>query len=75
MTIVWNARGLRSAPAYRVLVGCGGGLCLFWTDRVGVDLLSFSRFHIDVRVTSHGLTVERLRGFYGHLEAAHRWHA
>ncbi|KAK3198916.1 hypothetical protein Dsin_022331 [Dipteronia sinensis] len=33
-------------------VGRSGGLCLFWSDRICADLISFSRFHIDVKITS-----------------------
>lgn len=34
-------------------VGHSGGIRLFWSDNVVVDLLGFSRFHIDVLVCSH----------------------
>ena len=33
--------------------GRSGGLCLFWSSSVVVDLLSFSRFHIDVKILLH----------------------
>ncbi|KAL5743699.1 hypothetical protein ACOSQ2_026815 [Xanthoceras sorbifolium] len=29
------------------------GFCLFWTSKVDVSLLSFSKYHIDVRVHSY----------------------
>jgi hypothetical protein len=31
--------------------GKGGGLALFWTEEVTVDLLSFSDNHIDVHIS------------------------
>ncbi|KAK3189708.1 hypothetical protein Dsin_029269 [Dipteronia sinensis] len=55
-------------------VGRSGGLCLFWTDRVRIDLLSFSQFHIDVQVKSHVSKIWRLTRFYGNLEAEQRCH-
>ncbi|KAK3230421.1 hypothetical protein Dsin_002302 [Dipteronia sinensis] len=56
-------------------VGRSGGLCLFWTNFLKVDLLSFSRFHIDVQVNSHGGKIWRLTGFYGHPVASERFHS
>ncbi|KAK2635603.1 hypothetical protein Ddye_030395 [Dipteronia dyeriana] len=55
--------------------GRSGGLGLFWTDKVNVSLLSFSRFHIDVRVTSGANEDWRFTGFYGHPEQDQRSHA
>ncbi|KAK2649995.1 hypothetical protein Ddye_017484 [Dipteronia dyeriana] len=57
-------------------VGRGGGLCLFWTNRVDILFLSFSKVHIDVQVKSHVLEIWRLTGFYGNPEAeqcCHGW--
>ncbi|KAK3219319.1 hypothetical protein Dsin_013289 [Dipteronia sinensis] len=34
-------------------VGRSDGLCLFWKNSIVVDLLSYSRFHIDVRIQSY----------------------
>jgi hypothetical protein len=31
--------------------GKGGGLALYWTEDVTVDLLSFSNYHIDVHIS------------------------
>ncbi|KAK1577933.1 hypothetical protein Q3G72_026109 [Acer saccharum] len=67
----------------RVIVGDGevdssgrsGGLCLFWSNKVTVDLLSFTRYHIDMKVISYGLTIWRFTGFYRHPEAAQRHHS
>ena len=56
-------------------VGRSGGLCLFWSDRVAVDLLSYTRDHIDVKVRSHSLIDWRLTGFYGHPVASNRSHS
>ncbi|KAK3212451.1 hypothetical protein Dsin_017157 [Dipteronia sinensis] len=114
-TLAWNARGLGSPRATRVLqqlkrdldpdvvflmetkggvslmeslriklgfvgklvvnaVGRSGGLCLFWSGKVHVKLLSFLRFHIDVKVLSHVNKDWRLTGFYGNLETDRRHH-
>ncbi|KAL5558507.1 hypothetical protein UlMin_034718 [Ulmus minor] len=45
--------------------GRSGGLCLFWSDTVSVQLLSGSKGHIDVLVTSHNYTCWRFTGLYG----------
>ncbi|KAK2647505.1 hypothetical protein Ddye_014994 [Dipteronia dyeriana] len=57
------------------VVGRKGGLCLFWSDNLDVSLLSYSLFHIDVRVVSHNDTTWRFTGFYGHPESNKRSHA
>ena len=45
-------------------VGNYGGICLFWSDVVSADLMTYSQEHIDVRIWSnHNQT-----GFYGHLD-------
>ncbi|XP_062114029.1 uncharacterized protein LOC133825047 [Humulus lupulus] len=46
-------------------VGRSGGLCLFWVAGVDVDLLEFSRFHIDVLISSHDGLKWRFTGIYG----------
>ena len=46
-------------------VGHSGGICLFWSDNVLVDLLGFSRHHIDVLVSSHNSLRWRFTGVYG----------
>ncbi|KAK3187899.1 hypothetical protein Dsin_027460 [Dipteronia sinensis] len=57
-------------------VGNSGRLCLFWSDTVVVELLSFSLAHIDVKVRSGGDRYWRFTGFYGHLDhdqMVHSW--
>ena len=44
--------------------GNSGGLCLLWKESVEVNLLSFSRFHIDYVVVSDMNCHWRLTGFY-----------
>ncbi|KAL5545701.1 hypothetical protein UlMin_005388 [Ulmus minor] len=44
--------------------GRSGGLCLLWSDSIHVQLLSGSRGHIDVKVTSHDSTCWRFTGLY-----------
>ncbi|KAK3221618.1 hypothetical protein Dsin_008643 [Dipteronia sinensis] len=48
--------------------GRSGGLCLYWSLEVCLDLLSYSWWHIDVRISSHRSKLWRFTGFYGHLE-------
>ena len=55
-------------------VGNSGGLCLFWKVDFDVSLLSYSRFHIDTTVISHGDKKWRLTGFYGNPVANQRSH-
>ncbi|KAK2646330.1 hypothetical protein Ddye_021525 [Dipteronia dyeriana] len=56
-------------------VGKGRGLCLLWTDNMKVDLLSYTRFHIEVRIISYGAVVWRLMGFYMEPDAPQRHHS
>ncbi|KAL5862027.1 hypothetical protein ACOSQ4_003323 [Xanthoceras sorbifolium] len=56
-------------------VGRSGGLCLFWSDSVEVDLITFSRHHIDTKIKSHGGFIWRFTGFYGHPEGSQRQHS
>ena len=47
-------------------VGRGGGLVLLWRNDMIVEVLSYSRFHIDVQVCEHnGDKPWRFIGFYG----------
>ncbi|KAL5842737.1 hypothetical protein ACOSQ3_013340 [Xanthoceras sorbifolium] len=55
--------------------GRSGGLCLFWSKNTVVDLLSFSRFHIDVKISSVCNKTWRFSGFYGHPDPSQRHHA
>ncbi|KAK2642073.1 hypothetical protein Ddye_023836 [Dipteronia dyeriana] len=52
-----------------------GGLCIFWSDKVSVTLLSYSRFHINAQIGSHDLKVWHLKGMYGNPEPDQRCHA
>ena len=54
--------------------GKRGGLGLFWSDSVDIQLLSFSSFHIDVQVVSCQGSPWRFTGFYGHPEVNRRHH-
>ncbi|KAL5794703.1 hypothetical protein ACOSP7_003297 [Xanthoceras sorbifolium] len=56
-------------------VGRSGGLYLFWSDSVEVDLITFSRHHIDTKIKSHGGFIWRFTGFYGHPEGSQRQHS
>ena len=50
-------------------VGKESGLGILWMEEVKVEIISFSRYHIDVRVGKNGGTKEwRFNGFYGDLE-------
>lgn len=51
--------------------GHGGGIALMWRIDAKVQVLSYSRFHIDARI---GDVVNnwRLTGFYGRLEIENR---
>ncbi|KAK2634882.1 hypothetical protein Ddye_029674 [Dipteronia dyeriana] len=72
---IWNIR-----RAFRTLLslkqvddnGRSARICMFWDSNVHVDLLSYTRFHIDVKMRSHGSRVWRLTGFYGHPDTTQR---
>lgn len=53
-------------------VNNGGGLALLWKETVEVNLLSYSRFHVDTQVKIERQEPWRLTGFYGHPERAQR---
>ena len=57
------------------MCGSEGGLCLLWSDKVDIFLLSFSFFHTDVRVFFSGSNDWRFTGFYGNPEVDQRCHA
>ncbi|VFQ82721.1 unnamed protein product [Cuscuta campestris] len=46
-------------------VGTSGGLALLWRSNRSVNLISYSRFHVDVMVSLGGALPWRLTGFYG----------
>ncbi|KAL5543271.1 hypothetical protein UlMin_010981 [Ulmus minor] len=54
--------------------GRSGGLCLFWSDTISVQLLSGSKGHIDVLVTSHNSLRWRFTGLYGNPDSSLRIH-
>lgn len=53
--------------------GKSGGIVLFWKNAEGVQLLSYSRSHIDVTVTMTGDSKWRLTGIYGEPSRTHRY--
>ncbi|KAL5543310.1 hypothetical protein UlMin_007094 [Ulmus minor] len=52
--------------------GRSGGLCLFWSNNISVQLLSGFKGHIDVMVTSHNSTCWRFTGLYGNPDTSLR---
>ncbi|KAL5546661.1 hypothetical protein UlMin_006348 [Ulmus minor] len=52
--------------------GRSGGLCLLWSDSITVQLLSGSKGHIDVVVTSPNSTCWRFTGLYGNPDTSLR---
>lgn len=53
--------------------GRKGGLALFWNKNSKVNLLSYSKNHIDVKVSlDEGVKEWRFTGFYGEPEASRR---
>ncbi|KAL5551962.1 hypothetical protein UlMin_002138 [Ulmus minor] len=52
--------------------GRSSGLCLLWSDSIHVQLLSGSRGHIDVQVTSHDSTCWHFTGLYGNPDTSLR---
>ncbi|XP_040986473.1 uncharacterized protein LOC121234570 [Juglans microcarpa x Juglans regia] len=54
-------------------VGNGGGLSLLWKDEVEVEIVNYSRWHVNAWVMDGELRKRWLfTGFYGHLETAKR---
>ncbi|KAL5572899.1 hypothetical protein UlMin_022496 [Ulmus minor] len=54
--------------------GRSGGLCLLWSDSISVQLLSGSKGHIDVKVSSEDSTCWRFTGLYGNPDTSLRNH-
>ncbi|KAL5538246.1 hypothetical protein UlMin_044727 [Ulmus minor] len=52
--------------------GRSGGLCLLWSDSITVQLLSGSKGHIDVVVSSPNSTCWRFTGLYGNPDTSLR---
>ena len=62
----------------KLVVNCSwrsGGLCMLWSAKVQVILLSYSVDHIDVRVDSFCNKWWRLTGFYGNPDSNYRFHS
>ncbi|KAL5744090.1 hypothetical protein ACOSQ2_027206 [Xanthoceras sorbifolium] len=55
-------------------VGRSGGISLFWSDDVVVNLISFSKWHVDVRVVGENNLSWRFTGIYGNPNASQRFH-
>ncbi|KAL5557049.1 hypothetical protein UlMin_039285 [Ulmus minor] len=55
--------------------GRSGGLCLYWSTGVDVQLLSGSKGHIDVIVTTHNNLSWRFIRFYGNPDSSLRTHS
>lgn len=53
-------------------VGKSGGLALMWKERDQVEMRSYSKNHIDVKITTEYKFVWRLTGFYGELDRAQK---
>lgn len=54
--------------------GLGGGLALFWTSNVEVEIKSYSLHHIDALVKTGNGKVWRCTGVYGHPETNQKHH-
>ncbi|XP_062100654.1 uncharacterized protein LOC133806581 [Humulus lupulus] len=50
-------------------IGRSGGLCLMWGDSVDVELIQFSKFHIDVFIHVVGSPSWHFTGLYGQPDA------
>ena len=55
-------------------IGLGGGLALFWDEKVSIKIMSFSRFHIDCEVEDEDSKQWRFTGFYGNPDSTQRFH-
>ncbi|KAK2664364.1 hypothetical protein Ddye_002938 [Dipteronia dyeriana] len=53
-------------------VGKSGGLCLFWSSDLHVELLTYSQAHMDVRIWHNKNHSWRFTGFYGHPDRSLR---
>ncbi|KAK2652482.1 hypothetical protein Ddye_012359 [Dipteronia dyeriana] len=56
-------------------VGMKGGLCLFWDDSIDVNMISYSKFHIDAQVVAEKGASWRFTGMYGQLKSSQRIHS
>lgn len=53
-------------------IGMSGGLLLAWKDNLVVKIRSYSRYHIDVVISSDKFHFLHFIGFYGNPDAAQR---
>ncbi|KAK3206991.1 hypothetical protein Dsin_021037 [Dipteronia sinensis] len=56
-------------------VGKSRGICLFWSDLVSDDLMTYSQEHIEVQIRSNCKQSWRFTGFYGHSDLNQRRHS
>lgn len=54
------------------LIGCSGGLALFWKEKNQVTLIGYSRNHIDVQVQVEDTSLWRPTGLYGEPNSSQR---
>lgn len=54
--------------------GRSGGLCLLWSDSIKVQLLSGSKGHIDMLISSHDNSTSHFTGLYRNPDASLRTH-
>ena len=47
--------------------GRSGGLAMFWNNEINIEILGYSKYHIDGRVTGMGDQPWRLSSFYGEV--------
>ena len=53
--------------------GRSGGLCIFWNNEINIDILGYSCYHIDVKVSDLGGDPWRLTCFYGEANKSLRY--
>ena len=59
-------------------VGRSGGIALLWTREINLEVISYTRFHVNAVISETSSDYKwRLTGFYGHSETHKRyesWH-
>ena len=69
------AEGLGFNKSYAVSSsGRSGGLCIFWNDEINVEVISYSRYHIDVLVDNMVEMQVRVTFVYGEAQVPDRHH-
>lgn len=54
--------------------GCSGGLALFWTSNININMVFFSRSYIEVNIFDYdGYLIWRFLVIYGFPIASERW--